>query len=225
MDILKDIENDVIDKSPEDLLNQLRKIIEKIFTKLNQIGIIPNEIIQNKGWINGSSLFLSGKHIDFIHNQDFIHPTIAEVIFRLLNITQDASHGEGDLRLKVDDYMKEMKSPYLYKSCVFQLLELLVWFKNFIDNNPDSDKNKLKWTKKEIGNIVTDGDWVTGKITRLAENGWGTFKPHSGTNTISIMPKMVKDYSLNVDDEVEIISEPSPDGSKTYITALKKVAE
>lgn len=215
--LIRHIEN--VEKVPnsEDMLTPIRKIIERVFTKLGEIEIIPEAILANKGWINGSSLFLSNKHSDYEHRSEIIPPLIAENIYRLLNITQDASHCDGELKLKVDHYLKNTQSDYLYRSCVYLLFDLLVWFKDFMNDNPDKEINKIKWKNKLIS-----GDWIQGSVIRIAENGWGTFQTKNATTTVSIPPNLINENKLSINDHVKVITEPSPDGQKTYIKAISK---
>jgi len=130
--LIKHIEN--FDKlvNTEDMLNPIRKIIERMFTIMADRDIIPKAIISNKGWINGASLFLANKHSDYAHVSEFVPPLVSENIHRLLNVIQDASHGEGELRLKVDQYLKNAQSDYMYRSCVYLLFDILLWFKHFM---------------------------------------------------------------------------------------------
>ena len=215
--LIKHIEN--LEKLPntEDMLNPIRKIIERVFTRMAEKDIIPEAILSNKGWINGSSLFLSNKHSDYEHVSEIIPPVISENIHRLLNIIQDASHGDGELRLKVDKYLKSAQSDYLYRSCVFLLFDLLLWFKDFMVNNGDEDANKNRWKSK-----LSNGEWIAGIVTRIADNGWGTFQPNDAHATISIPPKLVNDNRLTVSEKVRVIAEPSPNRSKTFIIAIRK---
>lgn len=216
--LVKHIENIEKLDDTEDMLNPIRKIIERMFTRMAEKGIIPEAIISNKGWINGSSLFLANKHSDYEHLAEITHPLISENIYRLLNVIQDASHGDGELKLRVDQYIKSMQSDYLYRSCVFLLFDLLLWFKDFMEKNPDKETNKTRWKSK-----VSVGDWISGTVIRIADNGWGTFQPESAQSTISILPKLVSDNQLKEGDTIKVISEPSPDGSKTYIKAIQRV--
>lgn len=215
--LIRHIENLEKLSNTEDMLNPIRKIIERMFTRMSEMGIIPEAITANKGWINGSSLFLSNKHSDYEHVCEFIQPVVGENFFRLLNITHDASHVDGNLKLWVDQYLISAKSDYLYKSCVFLLFDLLLWFKDFITTNNDIEVNKSRWKNK-----LNNDDWIKGTVTRIAENGWGTFQPVNASSTISIPPKMVKDNSLNETDSIKAITEPSPDGTKTFIKAISK---
>ena len=106
---------------------------------------------------------------------------VSENIHRLLNVIQDASHGEGELRLKVDQYLKNAQSDYMYRSCVYLLFDILLWFKHFMQNNGDIDTNKAQWKT-----ILLDSDWIAGTVTRIADNGWGTFQPENAYTTIGL---------------------------------------
>lgn len=214
--LIKHIENIEKLTNTEDMLNPIRKIIERMFIRMADKGIIPDAILSNKGWINGSSLFLANKHPDFVHLSEITPPIVSENIHRLLNIIQDASHGEGELRLKVDQYLKNTQSDFLYRSSVYLLFDLLIWFKQYMFNNSDRETNKARWERR-----VLDEDWILGTITRIADNGWGTFQPANAQVTISILPKMVIDNNLNETDSVEVIVHPSPDGSKKHIKEIR----
>jgi hypothetical protein len=217
--LIKHIENIEKLTNTEDMLNPIRKIIERMFILMADRGIIPEAIISNKGWINGSSLFLANKHSDYEHLSEITPPLVSENIHRLLNIIQDASHGEGELKLKVDQYLKTAQSDFLYRSSVYLLFDLLLWFKEIMENNLDKDTNEARWKSK-----VSNGDWITGTVTRIADNGWGTFQPENAHNTVSIPPKMVADNQLKEADSIKIIAEPSPDGTKTFIKAISREA-
>lgn len=165
--ILKNIENNNKLSNSEDLLTPLRKIIERVFEKLGEIGIIPEKILSGEGWINRSSLFLSRKHSEFEHIKEFIPPIVAENFHRLLNITHDASHLGGNLKLKSDQYIQQANSDYLYRSCAYLLLDILLWFNSFVEEHSDIEENKNLWKAKETiqGLIQKDeaGNYFCGK--------------------------------------------------------------
>lgn len=215
--LIKHIENIEKLTNTEDMLTPIRKIIERMFIRLAEIEIIPEAIITNKGWINGSSLFLANKHSDYQHLPEIIPPLVSENIHRLLNITQDGSHSEGELRLKVDQYLKIVKSDFLYRSCVFLLFDLLLWFKDFIEKNPHKDINRTRW-KVKAGN----DDWITGSVSQINPNGWGTFQPNNGSSKISIPPDLVTANRLKEGDSIQITTKPSPDRTKTHVKNIKR---
>lgn len=158
LSIIKHIENHEKLTNSEDLLNPLRKIVEKVFEKLKDQGIIPDQILTEPGWINGSSLFLSNLHSNYEHLSEFIPPIVGENIHRLLNITHDASHVGGNLKLKSDQYIQSASSDYLYRSCTFLLFDILLWFKDFVENHPNKNQNLALWRKKILLEGIIEKD-------------------------------------------------------------------
>lgn len=215
--LIKDIENPEKISYTEDLLNLIRKIIERIFIRMSELGIIPDDIISNRGWINGSSLFLANKHLEYEQLEVITPKVISENIHRLLNIIQDASHGEGDLKLKVDQYLRSTQTDYLYRSCVYLLFDIIFWFKDLVSNNKDVEANKSNWKRKE-----NNDKWIMGTVIQIAENGWGTFLPDNDINTISIPPDMVKFNEIIKEQKITITTKPSPCGTKTYIKEISR---
>jgi hypothetical protein len=211
--IIKNIENGERLSNSEDMLTPLRKIVERIFERLRDIGAIPDQILKNKGWINGCSHFISNNHAEYNHLTEFIPPIIGENFYRLLNITHDASHVGGTLKLKSDQYIQSANSDYLYRSCVYLLFDIMLWFKDFVDSNNDPEENKSRWESNE---------WITGTVTRIAENSWGTFQPENNSTTIGIPPKIVQDHSLIENEKIKVTTKPSPDGAKTFIKAISR---
>jgi len=144
LQIVKDIEDPEKINNQQDSLSPLRKILESIFKKLNAIGLVPDEIQNNPGAINGASIFLSGTHNGYKYNKELIHPVISESIRHLLSLTQDASHNEGT-KLKADSYLIDTSNTFLYQSLCFSMLDVLEYLKTFIDDNSDKSINESKW--------------------------------------------------------------------------------
>ena len=216
LELIKLIENSDKIKGGEDKLTSVRKIVEALFNSLGKIEIIPSELIGTKGWINGSSLFLARKHNDYILKENIVSPIITFNMHKLLDIIQDGSHAHGDgLKYKVDSYIKNCQSDYFFKSCVFLLFDLLLWFNEFVKNNQNVDTNKAKWSYK-----VIEGEWISGTIIRIAENGWGTLKPNSFDKEIGIPATMVTENELKIHDIISVITELK--GSKTFIRQIKR---
>jgi len=221
LQLIKDVEKPENITNQQDALSPLRKILEAIFKKLNSIGLIPDEIQNGRGSINGASLFLAGYNKGYIYNEELIHPVIAESIRHLISLTQDASHNEGN-KLRADTYLTNTSNTYLYRSLCYSLLEVLDNLKPFIDENLDKSKNQSKWQLIQASSIES-GQYITGKITRVADNGYGTFQPNNGDSTLSILPKKIEEYSLVKGNTLEITTKPSACGTKTFIDEIKKV--
>ena len=222
LELILNIENPQDIKVAQDMLNPIRKIIEAIFAMLNEIGIIPDPIFHGDGWINGCRTFLANRHNEFKIEEGLIPPIISENFYRLLKITQDGSHNEGH-NLGVDAYMANCKNNYLYLSVVYLLLDILDWTKRFLDENPDKDKNLLKWNAKEnTYKANLNHSFMLGTVSSIKENGWGTFKPFNGEKTIGIPPTLVQANRLKEQETIEVLPMPSPDGTKTFIKEIKK---
>ena len=214
--IIKDIEHPENIINQQDALSPIRKILEAIFKKLNNIGLIPDEIQNGQGAINGASIFLAGINNEYSYEEELIHPVISESIRHLIGLTQDASHNEGN-KLGADTYLSNTSNTFLYQSLCYSMIEVLEYLKPFIDNNGDVDKNKTKW--EAIANkSYNSNDWILGKVIRITD-GWGTFKSESGLIT-SIIPKMVEKHKLQEGDKINVVTKPS--GEKTHIIEIKK---
>ena len=144
LQIIKDIENPENITNQQDALSPIRKILEAVFKKLNDIGIIPDEIQNGQGAINGASIFLAGYNKEYAYKKELIHPVITESIRHLLGLTQDASHNEGT-KLRADTYLANNSNTYLYQSLCYSMLEVLEYLKPFIDDNSDIKINQSKW--------------------------------------------------------------------------------
>lgn len=205
-----------------DKFNQIRKIVEDLFRAFNKYGLLPNEFVHPNVALNPSSRFLCGQEQSNSTSNDLkkyklkedavVPEQIAHFLRSILTITQGGSH-----RSKIDAHVGSLKTPYLFKSVLFQLLDVLVWFKQYIDSNPKPENWELVEWHHEI-----DNNWLSGQVLRIAENGWGTFKPDDSYDTISIPPKMVIENHLEETELIEVITEPSPDGSKTFIKTIKR---
>lgn len=213
LELLKNIDTD------QDL-TKVRMIIESLFKALADINIIPQGFTEEKGWINGTSLFISGKHSDYEFTEpDFIHPTISETLYRVLNIVQDGSHNEGSLKLKVDDYSRKYTSGYLYKSVVYGLLEILCYFGELIKNNQNVEENQSRWNKKEI--VKTEEVFIEAIFQSINEANWGTIKCIDGKE-VSVHPKSIETHNLAIGEIIWVSLEFNEPKNKYHIKNIKK---
>lgn len=116
-------------------LRRMRPIIENVLTKLNDTdeNLIPKGYFK-KGIPEISAIIhhLSGKpkfNKDTRELEYHAEQVLPEHISYLLNTLYDISS-----KVAMHDYSKEI-TQYVVKSCLFALLEFLVWFKNFYTNN------------------------------------------------------------------------------------------
>lgn len=164
--LIKWIESSKDIDDTEDELTKIRKILEAIFHSLSKHGLVPSEITSAKGWLNGTSLFLSNKHYRYIQLQPYIHPTVSDSIFRLLNIIQDGSHVEGELKLRVDEHIQLNQCDYLFKSCTLLLFDIIIWYKKICQSFPDVATNKTLWKVMEQMALTQDssGNYHCGDV-------------------------------------------------------------
>ena len=134
--------------------NPLRKIIEVIRDKCENLGIIPPAVSS----LNDFSRFMQGKEVSgySINKGDVMPPTLARGLYYYLDITQDASHSKDDLKLNVEQYVHSQKNVILLKTVVNIALDICLWFNKFSLENIDYCANEAKW-KKELyrGKAVT----------------------------------------------------------------------
>ena len=209
----------------EKYFNGIRQIVEDIFMAFHKFKLLPQDFVSPNIALNQSSVFLCGKEQNektdskykrYKHLKETHLPyPIANSLRNILLITQDASHRSG-----VTEYVKEIKSPYLFKAILFQLLDVIVWFKDYVDSNPI----KENWVIIDLNSAnedwkVTKESWVEGTILNIAENGYGTFKADSLSTTFSVIPKMVNEYNLKQSDKIKVRIE-KVDSNKTYIKEI-----
>lgn len=206
-------------ESSNDHLSAIRKIIEKSFGKLVELDLIPEEIY--KAGINPTVKFICNNkyNTEFTTSIEYMHPTMAYYLDNLVFILQDSQHDKEGLRLKVNEYISDIKSPYFFKSLVFQLLDYLIWFKRFIDKY-ENHEDKI-WSKNENVTSLND-DWITGSVIKFSDNGWGNFLPNNSTKALGIHPNEVKRHKLNEGDIIKVLTKPSLDGTKTFIKEILK---
>lgn len=157
----------------------LRKILEIVFRKLNEYGILHDKCVQRNGSevnLSESSLFLSGiptKYLGVESERPIFPKIISENVKQFLYITGSASHtAEGNIEDKenVEQYLKLLNTPYLIYSLTFQLMDLIIWLDTYIKEHPNNLENQKYWkdsnncsgnhigivAKDELGNYYCD---------------------------------------------------------------------
>lgn len=212
---LKDFETSI------DYFSPIRKLIESSFDKLAEYQLIPDEI--HKAGINPTVKFICNNkyNSDFTSTIDYMHPTMAYYLDNLVFTLQDSQHLKEGLKLKVDHYVSEIKSPYFFKSLVFQLLDYLIWFKSFIDNYESKNKEEPIWSKKESSNIIKELENTL--IGKLKQDSDGNY----------FINQYIFQYTkihgiYNIDDEIEIVksienSNKTKDKFPFFVVNFKKL--
>lgn len=208
---------------------QLRKIMEFLFRKSEKAGLLHSRCIHS-GEVNlsESSLFLAGRQtnrLGIICSVSHFPGIIAEYVRNIIFITGAAVHTEDEesknAKLSVESLRKTNRTPFLIYSLVIQLMDVVIWFKNYLGDNTDIEKNKSLWQFTTPS--AQEGDWIKGEITRIADNGYGTFQPSGGGKTLSVIPAKVKEFSLCIHQVVEVTTKSDNTGTKTLIENIRVV--
>lgn len=145
-----------------DLFNQLRLIMERIMELCKKDDIIPQDIHSlnnfrdfftfiprfNKTTKKDESDwygFKKGYQIIYKPNMDLMPKSIGVSFKHLIDILQDGSHKIQDLNLQVSEYVQEANTPFLFRSCLYQVLDIIRWYGNTKEKilNGDFEGHKL----------------------------------------------------------------------------------
>ncbi len=224
LNILSSVKQPLQKFDDELYFTQIRIVLESIFRVANKFGLLhDNCIVGGKVNLSESSLFLSGeatKHsnVNVKCAKRHFPRIISDATRNILFITGAASHTiDPDLKnnLNLQEYRAFTNSPYMLYSLTYQLLDILMWFRNYVSQNPDPEENKKLW----VDEVKPDGGWISGKVVRIADNGFGTFQPDTGGATISIIPYKVKEYGLVLEQPIEVVIKI--EGNKNLIQEIR----
>lgn len=206
--VLSDLENDNLNSQ----FTAIRKIVEDIFHCFHKHELLPVEFISPSVSIQGSSRFLSGQmQKEFTLKSDSKLPkVISDSLRSILDVTQPASH-----RAQIDEHLKKVNSTYLVKGCIFQLLDVIVWVKIYIDSNPV----KRNWTNghETMNDAIVENNIV--KNTIIEKDDKGNF--HCGD--IILTYKHISDKGYTIGDEIRILKFADNTNEKT-LHSYKKSA-
>ncbi len=116
--ILKSLEHSEF--SNPDVLNSIRKILEWLRDRLIELYIIPYDIS-----FNAFSMTLGNKNL-----HDYVPLYIQRSLHSCTDVTQDGSHLLGS-----DGDIATAKAPYLTRSTIYEMLNILVWYKYLLNDS------------------------------------------------------------------------------------------
>lgn len=199
---------------------QIRKILESLFRVANKKGLLHDKCIPDgKVNLTESSLFLAGeptKYFGIKCSTKHFPKLIADNVKSIIHTTGAASHtveAESKNNIDLQEYRTQIKTSYLLYSLVFQLLDIIIWFDEYLKENNDYNLNKSLWIEDMAG------DMSNGVVTRIAENGYATFLPNTSSKTLSIIPVMVKEFSLFEGQSIKV--KTIKEGDKTKIIHIE----
>ena len=113
--------------------NPVRMLCENIIDKCQEKGYIPH-----LSSLNSVCAFLEQKEIEgFKLTKPIMHKTLIHSLDYFLSITQDGSHDKSCLPLEVIDYVRRRRNGNLYKSILYIVMDLLLWYKELLNDIQD----------------------------------------------------------------------------------------
>lgn len=106
-----------------DLFTSLRKVVEQIMDNSRDNDIIPEQIIT----LNDYKRYWNDKQNGIKPKQGIMPLTINKTLWNLIDIIQDGSHSTQQLNIHVSEYVQETKRPFVFRACLFQVMDLLRW--------------------------------------------------------------------------------------------------
>jgi hypothetical protein len=150
---------------PNLYFNSLRKIMDDLFMAFNKYGVMPDVFVKPTVALNESSKFLSGSVEKGYKLDVAVFPkVVSDHVRSILAVCQPASH-----RSEIDIFISQVNTPYLLLSVTYQLLDVLLWFKEFIDSNTDIAFNKTKYNLVDTSN---SSNAITGTIEQDESNNY-----------------------------------------------------
>jgi len=168
LELLGPIHFDILpDNLYKDGFYKARKILEYIFLSMINNGILPPEIKMksDKGDINltWASLFLSGKTpigTGWVYQKIVFDKVTSMIVKSILEVTGSYLHVGTRSQKDILDVGKHIKytndSPYLLRGIVFQLVDVILWYKKYLEENPDKEENKNYWTTDQISSTYAN---------------------------------------------------------------------
>lgn len=185
----------------KDLFNKIRQVIEPLFRAFNRFELLPSEFVQSSVALNGSYRFLCGEEVMGYKPRPgaSLPEPIVSCLKQILFVTQDGSH-VGVIK----NHVAELSTPYLYQGVLFLLLDVLAWFKTYIDSNPAKNRWERTWA----------GELGTVQISNSSNRA--VFKPETSSEDAFILPHLVSSYHLTNGMRIiaELVSNDRPYPSK-----------
>lgn len=109
----------------------LRIILEQIAYNCRMLNIVPNSI----NTLNYFANFWNYKDPKYRYvlshfpaSENIMPPVLASLIKPFVDLLQDGSHGKNDLELKVCDYVASTQTPFIFRSALQFVLNMIYWF-------------------------------------------------------------------------------------------------
>jgi len=184
MDALRFVDRGDRSGSDRLFMNPLRQVVEHLFYAIHRQGMLPDLLVKPRINQRLSALFLRGERV--LHpsrtsatvalqcDRPLMPRIVADELDNILRVTSESSH--ADETAEDSNYTSDNREAlhehgvtrYLLSTIVFQLMDVIVWFKRFAETNPDTAANR-SWLHEEAvgpdGNSLPAGE--TKELSRL----------------------------------------------------------
>jgi cold shock CspA family protein len=189
-------------------LSTIRDIVQDLFAAFHKFNLLPAEFVTPAPALNESSKFLAGKNFEgnYFEEKGYRHldsthlpKQIVSYIKDILRITQPGSH-----RSEIDDHIRTVRTHFLMKSLLFQIFDVLVWFKIYVDSNPKT-QNWERINKEDKDVESGKEELIHGKVVSINPvKGFAFFKPNTLGDDVLIPSHLVSFHSLKKDMKIQV---------------------
>ena len=187
-EILTFIEEDKTDIP--DPLEKTRLVLNWVMNYCNEVGVLP--VKHNGSNLSECSVFLGKKDM-----QKYVPIHIQRSLHSAVEISNNASH-----RVEVFNFIRSKKAPFLIRSTVFDLLNILVWCGSLPVAEEDRDKIRAEVC------LPSDYSDYEGELLQDENGNW-----HCGNYLITY--KDIEAYGLKEHDIIRI-SKAEPNNKKSF---------
>jgi hypothetical protein len=141
------------DKDYNDKFEKAREVLEYIFRSMSVYGILPDW--GKKTNLQWSSCILGGKpainkkgEVAIQSNKRILPEALAKIVKAMVNVIPPFCHSDGGSEDGVSkkDYMTSVdSSTFLLKSYALQLCDFVLWYRHYLREHPDKERNALEW--------------------------------------------------------------------------------
>jgi|GEM_PF-4676263 len=137
----------------ETMFSKLRGVMEKVVDCCKTNYIVPSEVctLNNfKFFFGGNKGFKSNtSNTTYKPIPDLMPKVISQTVWYLIDIIQDGSHKKDDLSLHVLEYVQETQTPFLFRACLYQTLDIIRWYITTIEKLTSGEIDPSKLYTKE----------------------------------------------------------------------------
>jgi hypothetical protein len=209
MNILRGVRNPSAEFNDKLYFTEIRKILEWLFRNANKRGLLHDKCIVD-GIVNltESRSFMAGlptRYNGVVCKKAHFNKIVAIHTRNILLITGAGSHTtdpELDKNINLTAYRTIIQTPYLLYSLAFQLMDTLLWYKKYADDNPNIEANKGLWSQVDIER------WYEGTLGPKNQSGWADFISDDEATKVGIHPNNQDEAGIVPGDSLRITIKP-----------------